>query len=192
MPRDGDPLKLNIDRVRELAEPLLHRALETQARVLGEEHPDTLWTLGSLVDVYHSQGRYEEAEPLVRRLLDQRRARAEQPDASPDDKNEYAWQLLTCEPATLRDPETAMGLALEANDMTGHENPGYLKTLALACHLTGDTAEAIENQKKAIALLSPGESDLRADLEAALARFESAIAEQPGDPAQETTARDQP
>ena len=77
--------------------------------------------------------------------------------------------------ADLRDPETALRVAREASAMTNHANPGILDTLSLAYHLTGDTARAIENQKKAIALLSPGESGLRASLEAALAKYEAAL-----------------
>ena len=70
-----------------------------------------------------------------------------------------------------------MALAIDANDMTGHQQPHFLDTLSLAYHLTGDTAKAIENQKKAIALLPEGNSTLRSDLEEALAKFESALAD---------------
>ena len=83
--------------------------------------------------------------------------------------------LLTCDPADLRDPETALPLVLEANEMTEHKNPMYLDTLSLAYHLTGDTAKAIEIQKEAYALLPPGESSLRTALEGVLADFESAM-----------------
>ena len=41
--------------------------------------------------------------------------------------------------------------------------------LALAHHLTGETAKAIETQKKALALLPEGESQERNDFEARLA-----------------------
>ncbi len=60
--------------------------------------------------------------------------------------------------------------------MTDNANPGYLDTLALAQHLTGDTAAAIETEKKALSLLPPDASD-RGDYEAALARFEAALRE---------------
>ncbi len=59
-------------------------------------------------------------------------------------------------------------------EKTGYENPGYLDTLSLAYHLTGDTAKAIETQKQAIALLPEGDSALRKSLEEALAKFEAA------------------
>ncbi len=120
------------------------------------------------------QGRTDQARPLVRELLDLHRKRAERPGASANEKNTCAWELLTCEPADLRDPEAALPLALEANEITGHKNPSYLDTLSLAYHLTGDTAKAIENQKKAIELLPPDAPD-RGEYEAALARFEAAL-----------------
>ncbi len=70
-------------------------------------------------------------------------------------------------------PKAALPVALEANEMTDHKIPSYLDTLSLAYHLTGDTAKAIENQKKAISLL-PADAD-RGEYEAALARFEAAL-----------------
>ena len=81
--------------------------------------------------------------------------------------------LLTREPADSRDPQTALHLALDVAKKTGYKDPNYLDTLSLAYHLAGETAEAIENQKRAIALLPEGESALRRALEEALARFEA-------------------
>ena len=92
----------------------------------------------------------------------------------PLDKNECAWQLLTCEPPELQNPEQALPFALEANELTSHANPSFLDTLALAYHRTGDTARALETQKRALELLPPGESPLRKELEARLAEFEAA------------------
>ena len=62
--------------------------------------------------------------------------------------------------------------------MTGHEDSSLLDTLALAYHLTGETAQAIEVQQRAISLLPPGDSDLRSALESALLRFEAALTEE--------------
>ncbi len=125
------------------------------------------------------------ARPLVRSLLELHHERAEGPGATARDKNGCAWALLTCEPADLRDPEAALPLAIEANDATDHRNPMYLDTLSLAYHLNGDTAKAIENQKKAISLL-PADAD-RGEYEAALARFEAALPTE-----QEAVASDKP
>ena len=85
-----------------------------------------------------------------------------------------AWNLLTCEPADLRDPRAALRLARDACAMTDDADPAYLDTLALAQHLTGDTPAAIETEKKALSLLPPDASD-RGEYEAALAKFEAAL-----------------
>ena len=100
---------------------------------------------------------------------------ATKPDAGAGANNEAARALLIVEHEVLQDAETALTLALQANEMTDFKNPDYLDTLSLAYHRNGDTAKAIENQKRAIALLPPGPSDLRASLEAALANFEAAL-----------------
>ena len=158
------------------AAPLYVKTLEFQKRVLGEEHPDMLQTLYLLAKLYGDQGRTDEARPLVRALIEARRRRTDRPGASPSDKNGLAWDLLTCQPADLRDPETALRLAREACAITGNANPPFLDTLALALHLTGDTAAAIETEKKASSLLASDAAG-RGDYEAALARFEAAVSE---------------
>ena len=66
-----------------------------------------------------------------------------------------------------------MQLALEVVEKNGYKNPDFLDTLSLGYLLTGDTTKAIENQKKAIALVPEGVD--RPDLEEALATFEAAI-----------------
>ena len=50
-------------------------------------------------------------------------------------------------------------------------HPGILGTLALAYFTTGRTPKAIETQQKAVSLLPPGESPLRTELEANLAKY---------------------
>jgi hypothetical protein len=64
---------------------------------------------------------------------------------------------------------------LEANDLTGFQNAGFLNTLALAYHRTGDTRQAIETQKKAIALLPDAGARARPRFEQQLAEFEAAL-----------------
>jgi tetratricopeptide (TPR) repeat protein len=157
------------------AEPLYLATLETSKRVLGDDYPLTLDSMNQLTDLYKATGRPEKARPVVAELVSLRAKAAERSDADPSAKNEYAWLLLTCEPSDLRDAPTALRFALESNDLTDHEHPTLLDTLSLAYHLTGDTAKATENQKKAISLLPEGESALRASLEAALAEFEAAV-----------------
>jgi len=38
--------------------------MEMSVRVLGQEHPDTLSSMGNLASTYRSQGRWKEAESL--------------------------------------------------------------------------------------------------------------------------------
>ena len=40
--------------------------------MLGQEHPDTLTSVNNLAFLYQAQGRYGEAEPLLRRALEAR------------------------------------------------------------------------------------------------------------------------
>jgi len=156
------------------AEPLFLDALEIRKRILGEEHPHTLNSMNNLAVLYRNQGRYEEARPLVVAKLDRLRRAAEQPEAKAVQFNNYAWELLTIEPADLRDPDTALELARRANDLT-HDNASYLDTLALAYHMTGDTARALEIQQEALALLTEDQESNRSEMEATLAKYKAAL-----------------
>jgi tetratricopeptide (TPR) repeat protein len=98
---------------------------------------------------------------------------AERQDARADARNAYAWKLLTVDPVDRDEAKAALAIALRANEMTDHENPMYLDTLALAQHLTGNTPAAIETEKKALSLL-PTDAG-RESYEAALAKFEAAL-----------------
>ena len=160
------------------AEMLFLEAFEGRRRVLGPGEIVTLESARELAALYVDQGRPDDARPLLEMCIAAGLEAARAEGATPDAKNECAWMLLTCELADLRDPDAALALALEANDVTGHENPGFLDTLALAHHLTGATAQAVEVQQRAISFLPPGGSDLRSELESALARFEAALAEE--------------
>lgn len=51
------------------ADPHLRAALETRARVLGENHRDTLTTMATLAGVLRELSKLDEAEELVRRVL---------------------------------------------------------------------------------------------------------------------------
>jgi tetratricopeptide (TPR) repeat protein len=55
-------------RYRE-AEMLYARGLANREKLLGPEHPDTLWTVNKLAMICYDQGRYEEAEALFGRAL---------------------------------------------------------------------------------------------------------------------------
>ena len=155
------------------AEALFLEALEVQARLLGDGYPDTLSSLHGLADLYRQQGQPDRARPYIRRVISAWKDRAEADGADAYTRNEYAWLLLTCEPPDLRDPETALRVSIESNDMTGHEDPRYLDTLSVAYHMLGETGKAIANQRKAISLLPEGPSSLRGVLESTLAQLEA-------------------
>jgi tetratricopeptide (TPR) repeat protein len=62
----------------EEAEPLYLNALENVRRAWGADHPDALWIMGHLADIYARWGRLEEAEQLHVKVLELRRAQGEQ------------------------------------------------------------------------------------------------------------------
>ena len=51
------------------ARPLLEEALEGQRTTLGEDHPDTLASLGNLGLLRYNEGKLDAAEPLLRRSV---------------------------------------------------------------------------------------------------------------------------
>ena len=58
--------------------------------------------------------------------------------------------------------------------MTEFKSPSYLDTLALAYHVAGQDAKAIETERKALALF-PEKGWLRAEVEEHLAEFEASL-----------------
>ena len=79
----------------------------------------------------------------------------------------------------LRAPQAALPIAKRAVEMSGGENARSMDTLALAYFMTGDVAKAIVTQEKAVLLLPAGESPLRTELEANLAKFRQAAKNEP-------------
>ncbi|MFN0135472.1 MAG: protein kinase domain-containing protein [Phycisphaerae bacterium] len=85
--------------------------------------------------------------------------------------NAAAWYLLTAQPATAQDPSAALRLAVRANELSDRADPAILDTLALAQHRAGDSAAAMETQKRALQLLSPDDPD-RKEYESRLDEYE--------------------
>jgi hypothetical protein len=52
------------------AEALAKQTVETDRRVLGAEHAETLNSMSALADVYTAQGKYAQAEPLYSHTLE--------------------------------------------------------------------------------------------------------------------------
>ena len=74
----------------------------------------------------------------------------------------------------MRDSAVVLTAATKATEMSGGTNPGFLDTLALAYHRTGDTEKTREIQPRAISLLPPGESSLRTRMETQLEEYKVA------------------
>ncbi|MCH7547450.1 MAG: hypothetical protein IID30_13705 [Planctomycetes bacterium] len=137
-------------------------------------HPSTQNALRSLARAYYGLDRSDDVRPLRRELQEFELAQTENPGTSAQVLDSAAWNLLTNEHAELRDPARALPLAQRAVDKVGGNDPAILDTLALAQHLTGDTAAAIETEKKALSLL-PADAPGRGDYEAALAKYVAAL-----------------
>ncbi|WXC50997.1 hypothetical protein QX201_010702 [Fusarium graminearum] len=54
-------------------EPVDKRALELRREVLGEKHPDTIWSMAELAATYHRQGQYNKAEEMSIKALELQR-----------------------------------------------------------------------------------------------------------------------
>jgi tetratricopeptide (TPR) repeat protein len=55
------------------AATICEQVLEVQRRVLGDDHPSTLYSIGNLGTIYATQGKDEAAEPLLVESLKGRR-----------------------------------------------------------------------------------------------------------------------
>ena len=89
------------------------------------------------------------------------RSKASGASASAADLNAYAWELLISKSEQLRDPSKALPLAKKAVVKSDEKIAVILDTLGLAYFMTGDKLNAIETQRKAVALLPPGDSPTR-------------------------------
>ena len=79
-----------------------------------EEHPDTQRTRRNFLQLFNATGKLDQARPLVADVLASYRKRVNGPNASANDMNGYAWELLTCFVHDLRDPVTALEFAKKA------------------------------------------------------------------------------
>ena len=140
----------------ERAEPLLKEAFS----LIGQHEAPPVWLVNlnreNLIDLYRAQDRREDLMPLLRDQIESHRVLAEKEHPRPWDMHIYARELLISEIEELRDPERALPIAERLWELTretdGRDRWRYLDTLALARHMTGDTAAAIETQKQAIEL----------------------------------------
>lgn len=90
--------------------------------------------------------------------------------------NAMAWNILTNDRITTRDPHAAIALAAVAAEKTGWDDAGVIDTLARGHFDAGDHAKAISMQQKAIeaAKADSDQAKMVGDLEATLAKYEAA------------------
>ena len=138
---------------------------------------------GRLATYYRAAGRMDDAARMARQRLETLRRLMERGGETLKVLNEYARDLLTIEARDLRDPAAALPLAERACALAEERGTygrwKYLDTLALAQHRTGDTAKAIETQKRALGLIPPEYHQQRKEMEERLAEYEAAPAAQP-------------
>lgn len=88
--------------------------------------------------------------------------------------NQFAWDLLTAPGLEHRDFALALTAARRANELRHGEEAYILDTYALALFENGQLREAVETQRKAIAL-AEGDEALLAELRERLEQFEAAL-----------------
>jgi membrane associated rhomboid family serine protease/Tfp pilus assembly protein PilF len=77
--------------------------------------------------------------------------------------NNLAWVYATCDDQKFRDPKAALDHAQRAVDLTQWKQGDFIDTLAEAHFVNGDYQQAVEIQKKALALL-PDNTELQEHL----------------------------
>jgi thiol-disulfide isomerase/thioredoxin len=85
--------------------------------------------------------------------------------------NQVAWMILDEDTIKNRDTKLALNLAKRAVDFSESKNPQYVDTYARALFDNGKTADAIEQQKKAIELAD--DDNLKAELKKSLEKYEA-------------------
>lgn len=130
-------------------------------------------------DLLARSGKVDEARRMTSRSLAITRELASRSDATADDLYSYAETFLTCTPADLREPATALEYAKRSVDKSGKPDSDTLDLLARAYFQTGDVARAIEAEERALSLLPPtksaeGIASPRRKMEVQLTRFKSA------------------
>ena len=154
----------------------LARALEKTGRLTDAiEHyqqavrlePDSSEYCYALGVALTETGRLPEAVPHFRHVL------VQQPDSLPA-LNALAWVLATWGDATPTEAVEAVELAEQAANMTNHQHPRILDTLAAAYAAKGDFQRAISTAEKAVELADTGESsELAEEIRGRLAKYRS-------------------
>lgn len=153
---------------------LLLEGLEASRIENGDADPSTTGTRARLAEFYSSHGRVEDARGVVSENLEALREAAVIA-AEPGPKNAYAWEALTCEPADLQDPESALAFALDAVELGRWRDPDVIDTLARAYHRVGDTTRAVDVASRALELIPEEDTERRAAFEATLEEYRAVL-----------------
>jgi WD domain, G-beta repeat len=105
--------------------------------------------------IHLAKERMSSIEAVTSYYLDSIRIAADAPGADAMAMNRCAWELLTIEPAQLRQPAMALPIAKKAIELTEGKNAAMLDTLAKAYYQSGQLTQAIEPQQRVIDLLTP-------------------------------------
>jgi len=158
------------------------RAVEPLSRLVGLDpqnarfRTDLVYMLTREGELLVKTGNVAKGRVATGRALALLRDRALAADAPPDMLNDYAWALVSCEPADLRQPALALTLAQRAVASADTPNPIHLHTLAWAQFRTGATQAAIATAERALAAMNAPTGPavgLRKQIETDLATFKS-------------------
>ncbi len=146
---------------------------------LGDPHPTTVRVLGFLVDLLEAQGWPASSAVAARAIIESATTASNHDEIPANELNTLAWALLKVRPIELRDVPLALRLAQKACDRERAGNGAdlwmFLDTLASAMHASGRSAEALDTQREAIALLPASGERYRAEMEQRAAEYETAV-----------------
>lgn len=145
----------------------LDRAEDDYRRAI-TSYPNGLWIYVSRAITYETVANYE----MVLDSLYQGEEIA--PDSS-DMLGWIAWYLATAPDASMRDGPEALAKAQRAIELTTDNPAIHVDTLAAAYAETGDFARAVEEQRRAIGLLSGEDAAMLPDFEQRLALYMQGI-----------------
>jgi tetratricopeptide (TPR) repeat protein len=149
------------DRRRNLAaaEKLIAQELPIAEKGFKHDPSNEMWKgemaiiqirIGTIRSILHEPG---DAEALASKGMAVLKEMAEQKQATSDLLNATAGELLTVEPASLRDPAAAVTYAERAVTLNHRRVPSMLLTLAQAYRASGQTEKSRATASEALALL---------------------------------------
>jgi rhomboid protease GluP len=128
------------------------KAHDLLAEIVGK-NPQTVEAQEALADLCAEQKLYPEA------IQHYQAAIRLKPDLA-EARNNLAWLLATADDARYRNPSEALALAQQAVELSHWKEATFIDTLAEALYLNGKYQQAVETQKKALAL-DPGDKTMQ-------------------------------